>query len=930
MERQMFRDGGVAFPDYSGDGKITQKDILMGRGVFPRPMQQGGEPTMPPMAPDMGMPPMAPDMGMPPGPPPVVPQGPVGDLEAAAAAGASEIDPMVMENMLADAASNFGDLDSAEDFEQVMNMMRGDQATIQDRREELAGIVGMEDAAQTPESVLTLVQPVVMIAAAEQGIGSLPAEAMGMDTPIEGAMAEGIMSTIDMGQEEPAPVNFNQGGPVIAMQTGGSPVAGRLGDIYRDKQALYQSILSPESQQQAFDEQRQMTQAQMLFDIAQGALTFATPGERTMSPAQRFAESFNPVLGSISARAGELEKFKLGQKSEQRALNLQALGAAENTLAAELQAQASAATAKQAADARAALQKEANAFAANEKALDRAHEIVLKNMEFDFKRSETMSAQDFRRELLDLQHINAVALLGLEQDNSLEAIEIKNKLQQDNMRLGSELKLAEAKVDFENVLKRDGILNNYELSRMELGHGFNVALADHNAAIAAQAQKVQNEFTAIQNVLNRASKENLQLSDQEFRARLQEEMLSNNASQADIDRAIAKTNRAFDNALALRAADRADETLTMQERAADRADEALTLQERAQTLDEMYKLGMLAVEQAAQNAIKLGSLAKTAELTYLTDADRLNKYANDQLGNETALFEQALLDYVKPSYTSGSWDGTSYTKTLQPELARQIQEALRTRVENGFEIPKIPGFNAPSIQSPTGDSSDDSAENKPPLNSTEFNQSIFNPETGVNYDSPLWGDIPRNIIKDDIRYYRATGPREVPQRISNIASEYGRELFGFPPMSEEGRELVTAEKDINNLREVINQELVNWSDDRVLKTTQDALRALAQDLTPGVFKFDESAAATLQSLKGNMGRAFAYYANMDPEYAPEAKGRFTEKQVKAALLKSRLRTLVRVLCKSEAYWRKLLHLKKTIANTLKTSLPVGLKAPLMV
>jgi hypothetical protein len=147
MERQMFRDGGVAFPDYSGDGKITQKDILMGRGVFPRPMQQGGEPTMPPMAPDMGMPPMAPDMGMPPGPPPVVPQGPVGDLEAAAAAGASEIDPMVMENMLADAASNFGDLDSAEDFEQVMNMMRGDQATIQDRREELAGIVGMEDAA---------------------------------------------------------------------------------------------------------------------------------------------------------------------------------------------------------------------------------------------------------------------------------------------------------------------------------------------------------------------------------------------------------------------------------------------------------------------------------------------------------------------------------------------------------------------------------------------------------------------------------------------------------------------------------------------------------------------------------------------------------------------------------------------------------------
>ena len=34
MDRQMFKKGGAAgFPDLSGDGKITQKDVLMGRGV---------------------------------------------------------------------------------------------------------------------------------------------------------------------------------------------------------------------------------------------------------------------------------------------------------------------------------------------------------------------------------------------------------------------------------------------------------------------------------------------------------------------------------------------------------------------------------------------------------------------------------------------------------------------------------------------------------------------------------------------------------------------------------------------------------------------------------------------------------------------------------------------------------------------------------
>ncbi len=78
-----------------------------------------------------------------------------------------------------------------------------------------------------------------------------------------------------------------------------------------------------------------MTEAQMLFDIAQGALMFATPGERRMSPAERLAQSFTPVLGNIGTRAGELQKFKQSQAAQDQALKLQALGSAEKTLAAE-------------------------------------------------------------------------------------------------------------------------------------------------------------------------------------------------------------------------------------------------------------------------------------------------------------------------------------------------------------------------------------------------------------------------------------------------------------------------------------------------------------------------------------------------------------------------------------------------------------------
>jgi hypothetical protein len=172
LDRQMFAKGGAAFPDMSGDGKVTQKDILIAKGVLPKPMQMGGEPTMPPM-----------------------PQEAAGIASMAAPAPAQQqVDPAILEQMLAQAGEGIGDLENVENYEQMMNMMRGDEASIPERREELAGLVGPEDAAQTPESVLALVQPIVQIASIDQGIGGLAQEQM--TESVEGPMAEGIMSTM--------------------------------------------------------------------------------------------------------------------------------------------------------------------------------------------------------------------------------------------------------------------------------------------------------------------------------------------------------------------------------------------------------------------------------------------------------------------------------------------------------------------------------------------------------------------------------------------------------------------------------------------------------------------------------------------------------------------------------------------------------------
>ena len=42
MPRAMYKKGGKSFPDLSGDGKVTMKDVLMGRGVIKRPNKKGG------------------------------------------------------------------------------------------------------------------------------------------------------------------------------------------------------------------------------------------------------------------------------------------------------------------------------------------------------------------------------------------------------------------------------------------------------------------------------------------------------------------------------------------------------------------------------------------------------------------------------------------------------------------------------------------------------------------------------------------------------------------------------------------------------------------------------------------------------------------------------------------------------------------------
>jgi len=183
-------------------------------------------------------------------------------------------------------------IDSAQSTEDLINALRGNDRPLDSRRDELAGFVGQADANQTPESVLAMVQPVIMMTEEgmmDSGIGALVQQLVG---DVEMTTASGAPTDMGMGvgslmaagaQGAPAPQNFRQGGEVAYMNRGGmafgpaaplSPTATSaspaslpsetvmsFGDTvkskYEDLLPLYQEILG------ADEESREATKAQM-------------------------------------------------------------------------------------------------------------------------------------------------------------------------------------------------------------------------------------------------------------------------------------------------------------------------------------------------------------------------------------------------------------------------------------------------------------------------------------------------------------------------------------------------------------------------------------------------------------------------------------------------------------------------------------------
>jgi len=269
----------------------------------------------------------------------------------------------------------------------LMNNLRGDMRSVDARIQELADLVGMEIASDTPPEVLALLQPVL---AGQEGIASLPAgmpeQPMGAPPPMTPPPMGDAMPAPDMGMMPPemgmpppdagmmppdagmmpqgpmptaqAPLNMAQGGYVQRFRDGsdeegvtpddddqGPPMSidpatarAQLMNLRARQQSALPTLEEemksrlPEYQKLLGGGDRNMTQAQILFDIAQAGLNLAAGTDAAGKPvrpgasfASRLAGAAQALPERVAARVGQMEQ-------DERGVRLAALKASESSI----------------------------------------------------------------------------------------------------------------------------------------------------------------------------------------------------------------------------------------------------------------------------------------------------------------------------------------------------------------------------------------------------------------------------------------------------------------------------------------------------------------------------------------------------------------------------------------------------------------------
>ena len=420
-------------------------------------------------------------------------------------------------------------IDGAQDYQSLIDGIRGNEQPLEARYAELGGIVGEQDAMQTPESVLALTQPAIMMTeegAVNSGIGELMQGIAG-DTSMEGQMGEGVGGLMMAQADDPMmevgntpPVNFRQGGPVevrgyfdgTEVKAGGGSALNDLGPYLQQAQDARSNILgTPKERAAMLDEMKRANQSQALFDIAGTFLDFAGNTEGG-SVGERFANSAvrTGLTDKLGARAAAQQQGRQTQLMEDRQMALSALDSAEAQAESargrnvtEMMQQAGFANqiAMQAKDIdlKRDLSKNSlqNALALADKAYKLQKYVIdtstgasvemnnanivsseklaeaknalaemLANQEIDFKQLEGMQDRTAAEKLLGLKNANGLALTTLQGELTSDQLKLKAKLEKNLRYVDEAISKRSTQEAFKNRVAEMGVSQGFSLATL--------------------------------------------------------------------------------------------------------------------------------------------------------------------------------------------------------------------------------------------------------------------------------------------------------------------------------------------------------------------------------------------------------------------------------------------------------------------------------
>ena len=405
-------------------------------------------------------------------------------------------------------------LDSAESAEEVINAIRGNAQPIDSRYDELAGIVGIEDARATPESVLALVQPTMMMTeqgAMDTGIGELMQsltggvemeDEQGMATPMGQGVGE-LMMGAPAAEPMPMPVQqYYQGGYVQKLQLGGPPRSlldqasgfqamtafdpGAVKESYEARKDLYEELLGDT------DNRRKQAQSSLFFDIAKAGLNLAggvdpsTGQSMTGAPlGAQIARAALPVAESAQRAGAEVTDAQRGARvaalqsaeAEQQARLAQVGREREGLLSGGIQS---------------GIQLQQNEFVAGENQLGR-----------DFTRGENESQRDFQERIANLEIGARKTLQELQGDQQMNQLikggELRSALQglvdqgaMNRLIRQGEISTALEQLGQEGRLALQNVIGEQALSQLDARAAAERSLFD--AETARRANEIQANF----------------------------------------------------------------------------------------------------------------------------------------------------------------------------------------------------------------------------------------------------------------------------------------------------------------------------------------------------------------------------------------------------------------------------------------------------